>query len=188
MNIKNSCLILFLIASFFFICIFVKNEKKSIYLINEMQYREDLLFDLLIDNVSKSSNIVYDFENIKDSIFQKMSPPFLFYRYSENMCISCVNEDLSILQKEFDENKDYKVLILPDYTKSRENEIFLNNQLKDFQYMNIESSFFPMPHRINGEKMRYFAVVNSKKELQMIFFPHKGMTQLTNYYFSKIHY
>lgn len=102
------------------------------------------------------------------------------------MCISCINEDLSLLRKFCDQNNNFKVLIIPDYINTRENEIFLNNQLNRFHYMNIESAFFPMPRGENGEKKRYFGVVNSNKKLQMIFFPNKGLTQLTNYYFSKI--
>lgn len=166
---------------------FIKeNENKYVDLINEMQYKEDLFLDVLINNVSASSSIIYDFESIKDSILQNNAPPFLFYRYSENMCISCINEDLSLLRKFCDQNNTFKVLIIPDYINTRENEIFLNNQLNRFHYMNIESAFFPMPRGENGEKKRYFGVVNSNKKLQMIFFPNKGLTQLTNYYFSKI--
>lgn len=70
---------------------FIKeNENKYVDLINEMQYKEDLFLDVLINNVSASSSIIYDFESIKDSILQNNAPPFLFYRYSENMCISCI--------------------------------------------------------------------------------------------------
>lgn len=175
-----------LIVSLSYIYFLKGNEKKTICLIDEMQYKENLLFDLLIDNVSQSSDIIYNFDNIKDSIFQRIVPPFLIYRYSENMCLSCIKEDFSLLQKFCAQNNDCEVLIIPDYSKSRENEIFLNNQLRGFKYINIESVVFPMPRGVNGEKKRYFAVVNSEKKLQKIFFPHKGLTKLTDYYFSKM--
>jgi hypothetical protein len=110
----------------------------------------------------------------------------LIYRFSRYMCESCVYEDILELlnfQKDFGK---IRILVLPAaYENTRDDRIFLNSLLHDFNYQKISEDSLVIPSNEDGLK-RYFAVINETGNIEMIFFPQTGNTELTRMYFSEI--
>lgn len=112
--------------------------------------------------------------------------PILVYRYSGNMCHSCIIENLMEL-RDFQERtgKDH-ILVLPAFPEDRGGKARLNTELADFNYLNISPDSLALPiHEIEGAKP-YFAVLNSDGKLEMVFFPQAGRPEITQAYFREV--
>ena len=79
---------------------------------NEILHLE--LNQIIINQIKSSQSIIVSFEENRDTIFSLLSKNkknIILYRYSENMCSSCIQEDLSILN-EFQEKfkvEEYRI-------------------------------------------------------------------------------
>ena len=111
----------------------------------------------------------------------------LIYRYSESICGNCYNEDIAELSSFLKEIGRERILILPAFDNNRDNTIRLNNELKKFNFQNTSIDLLTIPeYRYNKSPQRYFALINEKKDIELIFFPHLGKKELTQLYFSEI--
>ena len=154
----------------------------------KMEYQLTISKYNIIDEL-KLHSLIYNFyisnkESIKEIIGNKTS--ILIYRYSKSMCRSCIHEDLheiEILQEEI--GKD-KILLLPFYPDNREGKIELTNELVKFNYINIPHDSFIIPSQNGNYMQRYFALIDSDRNLTMVFFPRSGDSNLTKTYFSAV--
>jgi len=112
--------------------------------------------------------------------------PVLIYRFAKNTCGVCIREDLSEIELLQQEIGREKVLLLPAYPNSRESRIEMSNIFNKFNYLNMTLDSFFMPIQPCGSPQRYFALIDSNRNLTMVFFPQKGETDLTQLYFSHI--
>jgi len=110
----------------------------------------------------------------------------LIYRYSSSGCSPCYMDDLSEL-KEFRKaiGKDI-TLVLPAYpTNDRNSRIRMANETMGFKYRNIPADSLLIPVH-NGVEKRYFAIIDSKGQINMVFFPVRGRPYLTRQYFREV--
>jgi len=185
MNIKNKILsitsiIIISLCVFFFVN--NKSQKKiqqnGILLIddsvvNENRYREDIL-----SSFETNKHFYFSGNNIEF--------PILIYRYSKNTCNSCIQQDQTELLQFQSEVGEKRILILPAYSNSINDQITLKNELHKFNYLNIPIDSLYIPQDEMHIRKRYFAVINSEKKMEMIFFPRLGYKELTQDYFLEI--
>lgn len=109
----------------------------------------------------------------------------LIYRFSEDMCDECINEDIKALMRSNIGTDN--VFMLPTYHLSRSNAILLNNKLAHFSHENILFYKWRFPiHRETGLEQRYFAFVNSNGNITSVFFPIKNGELFTDLYLELI--
>lgn len=183
MNIKTKLVIIVLLLySIIATCIlvfFIKSRKK----LNE--YAESIFekYEILADFVT--NDFCLDFTTDMNHIITNKN--VFIYRFSDDMCKSCIYEDLMLLRQFQSEVGYEKVLLLPAYGEDRNSQIRLSNELKNFQYKNISDKIitFPVDKQINI-KNRYMAYINCNGGIEMFFMPIKGEVELTKRYLSKI--
>ena len=102
----------------------------------------------------------------------------LIYRYCDETCDKCIEEDLQALLKFQEEIGKEFILVVPSFPESRNIKIRLHNELKDFNYIKKKED---MPIDENtGLAMRFFIFYG------YIFFPTKGIQGLTQTFFKVI--
>jgi hypothetical protein len=193
MNLKNKITGIVLVSIALFLLLFGFLENRKI----ERKKSENLLQNTIADASSDLNEILLSQVSLY-SFFTKNNSPIvnierkenekaiLIYRFSKYMCEGCVNEDILELldfQEDFGKNR---IWILPAaYEDTRNDRILLNSLLHDFNYRNIPEDSLVIPFNEEGAK-RYFAVINETGNMEMIFFPQRGNTKLTQMYFSEI--
>ena len=138
--------------------------------------------ELFLLNIHCVPEIIRSYEKIKDVYGKKNT---LFFRYVQNSCSSCLDSQLNevlIFQKEI--GKDY-VWIFPAYPNDRNSKIRLGNELAKFNYRNIPSDTLLIP-TFNGEQKSYFAWINNKNEIDMVFIPDRNDVYYTHKFFLEI--
>lgn len=154
---------------------------------NEILHLE--LNQIIINQIKSSQSIIVSFEENRDTIFSLLSKNkknIILYRYSENMCSSCIQEDLSILNEFQKENKSFNVFVTVDFVDKRENYVRFNSELEKFKHLRLDKSFLSLPKNdLLGSECRYFAVIINN-EISYIFFPIRGNIKLTKMYFDLI--
>lgn len=140
---------------------------------------------------SKQENVKFWLNNMRLSseiknYLGKTNTSILLYRYSHNMCQSCIFEDLNELYNYQQKIGKDKVLVLPAYENSRENRITLKNELEKFNYKNIHKDSLSIPLDSDGIYRRYFAFMDDEGNINMVFYPIRGRPDLTQLYFSEI--
>jgi len=123
-------------------------------------------------------------ESIHASTGNKTS--VLIYRYSKFMCNSCFLEDLQEIERLQKEVGKQKILVLPAYPDNREGRIELSKVLSKFNYVNIPLDTLIIPSISTEIMQRYFALIDKEGNLSMVFFPLRGETDLTRFYFSEV--
>ena len=190
MNINRAVIIsfFFLLTTLIFICCNCKNNNdKQNHSVGDysLNITDKTLIDYYVTMSSKvQENYLNNKQLINELIHKKES--LLVYRYSIYMCNGCIMEDLATL---FDYQtivgKD-KILVLPYFENSRENKILVMNELSRFNYKYIPDSILTIPLTSELIHHRYFAYIDEKKNMSMIFFPIRGKSELTQMYFSEI--
>lgn len=183
MNIKTKLVIIVLlfysIISTCVLFIFLKSRK------NLNEYTESITekYEIIADFVT--NDFCLDFTTNMSHIITNKN--VFIYRFSDDMCKSCIYEDLTLLRQFQSEVGYEKVLLLPAYREDRNSKIRLSNELKGFQYKNISDKVitFPIDKQINI-KNRYMAYINCNGNIEMFFMPIKGEVELTKRYLSKI--
>jgi hypothetical protein len=112
--------------------------------------------------------------------------PLLIYRYSKNVCPSCIMKDLSDLSDIQSIIGKDKVLVLPAFGNTRNDRVILANELSAFNYKNIPNELLVIPYDSVFMIRPYFAIINQKGNIEMIFFPRRNNRKLTDVYFSEI--
>lgn len=110
----------------------------------------------------------------------------LIYRYCDETCDKCIEEDLQALLKFQEEIGKEFILVVPSFPESRNTKIRLRNELKDFNYINIEKKEDMPIDENTGLAMRFFIFYPKDKESGYIFFPTKGIQGLTQTFFKVI--
>ncbi|GAB6008832.1 hypothetical protein [Dysgonomonas reticulitermitis] len=192
MNIKISPLLLFLwialtLLPAFFNIYNKKADKHTIEssVVNNLDQKENESFICYMklsaeiqDSYFKNKTSFVEFFNGKYSL--------LIYRYSKNMCNSCIEEDLSELYNYQSIIGKDKILVLPAYDDTRDDKIILMNELSRFNYKNLSGHNLLVPVDLDMITKRYFACIDSIGKISMIFFPIRGKQELTQTYFSEI--
>ena len=79
-----------------------------------------------------------------------------------------------------------RILVLPYFPEDRSSRARLNTELGDFNYQNISTDLLTIPvHEIDGAKS-YFAIMDGDGKLEMIFFPQKEHSAITQAYFKEV--
>lgn len=143
--------------------------------------KTDSITSILTDHI-KYSTLVLKNQNQLNTL---LSPNTLIYRYSEEVCEKCVQEDLEELKKLQSKIGKEHILIITSFPNHRNTFIRLNHELEHFRFKNIDS-LKDMPFNdYTGLSMRYMEFITHKKE-PLIFFPVRGKQFLTHKYFSLI--
>jgi hypothetical protein len=112
--------------------------------------------------------------------------PVLIYRYSKNICSSCVMKDLGDLaniQSIIDKNN---ILVLPAFDNTRNDRVIMANELSRFTYKNIPNDLLVIPYDSVFMIRPYFAIINQTGNIEMVFFPQRNNQKLTDAYFAEI--
>lgn len=116
-----------------------------------------------------------------DSIKKKLSSSFLkqdsivntmIYFYPGGGCQSCIDEDLQSLldyKKEFGKES---VVILTIKSDNRDDKIKLKTLFQDFKVLQLQGKDIYIPMDYIGNKCRYFALIDSNKQIRNIYFPY----------------
>jgi len=112
--------------------------------------------------------------------------PLLIYRYSFEMCWSCISEDLDLIETFQTLVGKERVLILPAYPEDRIHRIRLTNDLTQFRYRNMLSDSLSFPVDKTGAKVRYMAIMYADGTLEKVFFPRRNGIKRTKMYFAEI--
>ena len=161
-----------------FCCVIFVGCKKPAHTSQIIEYAPEIV----MEQINFSSDVYHS--SIDMLWFQKL--PIIIYRYSWNMCNSCIIDDLMEL-RDFQKRigKDH-ILVLPAYPDERKSKARLNNELADFSYQNISIDLLIIPiHETEGTKP-YFAMVNNVGKLEMVFFPKRSHTVITQAYFKEV--
>ena len=193
MNIKNNpfilslWIILTLLLVFFNVydTILNKHEVKLATLPNLKSGNDDSTLINYMAMLSEVQNSYLENKTFLEIFFDKKKS-LLIYRYAQNMCSTCIAEDLSELRNFQSEFGKSKIFILPAYENTRDGKITLMNELEHFNYKNLDAVTLPIPIDSQMLSKRYFAYINNKGNLNMIFFPINGKPELTRAYFSAI--
>ena len=161
-----------------------KSQKSVKMLESELMISEHYL----VDDLKILSLIYYDFINNKSSIKEitENITSVLIYRFSKNMCPSCIHEDLMEVDHLQQEIGKERVLLLPTYPDNRTGRLEVSNLLAKFNYVNITADLLRMPTLEGDFLQRYFGVIDKEGNLTMVFFPRRGNPNLTRLYFSEV--
>lgn len=142
----------------------------------------DITSERLLEQVFLSSKIY----NTPFYVPENYEAPKLIYRYSDSMCEGCVFEDLENL-KDFQGKigKDH-ILVFPAFNNDRRNLVRHRYELAVFNYRVLSTDSLIIPvHEIEGYR-QYFAVMNCDGKLEMVFFPKRGHSTITQAYFAEV--
>jgi len=138
--------------------------------------------ELLMSNIHFIPDIVRSYEKVKIDYGRKNT---LIIRYANNLCDNCFDsllDELLSFQEEI--GKDF-ICIFPAYPNDRRSRIRLSNDLAKFNYQNIPADSLLIP--ICGEEEKsYFAWINNKGDIEMVFFPDRNRFQHTRRYFQEV--
>ena len=146
-----------------------------------------------IDKLCYSNNVVevvrqfHKYQNKSDTLYKQVPILIYRYRYSQYICDVCIKSELDVLNSFMkDIGKDH-VWVLPALEDTRENRIKLLSILAKFNYRNIPIEDFNMPMDCAGvEVKRFFALITTEGNIDMIFFPESSTLDLTKQYLSEI--
>lgn len=145
-------------------------------------FSDSIYSNYALFNHIKYSNIVKDisFEGISKS-------NLLIYRYSSESCDKCVEEDLQMLLDFQKKTETLSVLVVSSFPKNRNTDIRLRNELRNFNYRNIEEKEDMPVNKDTGLSMRFFIYYSEEPDAKYIFFPIKGRQDLTAAFFDLIY-
>jgi hypothetical protein len=192
MNIKISPLLLSLWIALTLLLVFFNIYNKT----QDKHKVESIVSDNLNEEENESliSYMTLSAE-IQDSYFKNKTSlieffngkyPLLIYRYSKNMCNSCIEEDLSELYNYQSIIGKDRIFVLPAYDDTRDDKIILMNELSRFNYKNLSVHNLLLPLDSDMIYKRYFACIDRMGKISMIYFPVRGKQKLTQTYFSEI--
>lgn len=111
----------------------------------------------------------------------------LVYRYCDENCDKCVEEDLQILFDFQEKIGKSSVLVVSSFPENLNTNIRLRNELRNFNYRNIvEKEDMPI-NEDTGLAMRFFTYYPKDESVGYIFFPISGRQDLTNIFFNFIY-
>ena len=114
------------------------------------------------------------------------SRPLLIYRFSPNMCNSCIQEDLLLLLKYIKKIGRDRILILPDFEDTRDDRIRMQSVLADFNYINVSKEIIPFPVDKDSVSWRYMAIFDANNQVRHVFFPCSDYSKMTESYIEKL--
>ena len=114
------------------------------------------------------------------------SRPLLIYRFSPNMCNSCIQEDLLLLLKYIKKIGRDRILILPDFEDTRDDRIRMQSVLADFNYINVSKEIIPFPVDKDSVSWRYMAIFDANNQVRHVFFPCLDYSKMTESYIEKL--
>jgi len=158
--------------------------------------RTSMLEDRLIESENcrisylKLYSPIYNNYSDNKSLFQEKighKSSVLVYRFSNQMCAVCFQEDLYEIEQFQKEIGKEKILLLPAYPDDRMGMLELSNVLAEkFHYINISLASLIIPFYEDDYLQRYFAVIDKDGNLTMVFFPRLGEVNLTRKYLSEV--
>jgi hypothetical protein len=188
---KKTGLFVFLLiglGAVFFLWQYSKTE--SIYKIeNHIETNQNVISDRIKNkNLKLSEEVLNNYLKNKQFIKEKINNgfPLLIYRYSLDMCFSCILEDLSELyncQKIIGENG---IMVLPAFENTRDNRTRVMNDLEHFHFRNIPFDSLLIPLDSDKIRRRYFAVINKNENIEMIFFSESSDKKRTKAYLDEV--
>jgi hypothetical protein len=114
--------------------------------------------------------------------FRIKKKPVLIYRYAQGMCNSCIRKDLDELDNFQSQVGKDKVLILPlCFVDDRNNKIAVKEELSRFN-IDFYREELMIPLDSYNLARRYFAYIDKRGHICMIFFPINEKPELTQIY------
>lgn len=187
MNTKTNFFFLGMIICIASLCLLCKRMQKQVEKCNEtllaIQKETENMEKSFFYYMDKNADISLD----SLGLYTFPQKETLIYRFSEDMCDECINQDLSELDKCQEEIGKCHVFIFPAYDQSRNNTVYLKNKLTRFRYKNTQTNLIGFPiHNETGLRQRYFAFIDNNGEIVSMFFPIKNEQKLTQSYFRLI--
>lgn len=180
MNIKSNNLIIFLLSAIVILLALYVFQWRTTNMYNKEIYIQNQAMDNILKKFVyyQDANVDISLENLDSCTFSTKN--ILIYRFAEDMCDECIQQDLKELYSFQQIVGKHRVLILPAYDEKRNNHIFLSNILAKFKFKNISDSIIGFPiHRKSGEFARYMAYVDANGKITSIFYPTKFERSLT---------
>ncbi|MDR0603464.1 MAG: hypothetical protein LBG80_04070 [Bacteroidales bacterium] len=131
--------------------------------------------NLTITNLKLTSEIQKSYSEHKTILNEyigigESKVPLLIYRYSKNVCSSCIMKDLDELTNIQSIIGKDKVLVLPAFDNTRDDRVILANELSQFNYKNIPNELLVIPYDSVFMIRPYFAIINHTRNIEMILF------------------
>ncbi|MEM9858218.1 MAG: hypothetical protein AAF843_12710 [Bacteroidota bacterium] len=119
---------------------------------------------------------------IRDLVGYK-SDEVLIYRYPNNVCSSCVQEDLDLMKK-FKNQVGVTTIVFVTHEDTRNEHIRIANELRDINYLRIPQEELNLTQ--GGKEIeRFFGKLDSNgSSIRNIFLPSRNLSRLTLKYFA----
>ena len=169
---------LFLLLLFIFFIV-ACNKKETMKKDSTLYHSDSIFLHHVLTNHIKYSR------KVKDIPLKGINKSnLLIYRYCDETCDKCVEEDLQALLEIQAKIGKNAILVIPSFPENRNTQIRLRNELKDFNYINItEKDDMPLDE-YTGLALRYFIFYPKEQNSSYIFFPTKGQQRLTKSFFN----
>lgn len=118
---------------------------------------------------------------IRDLVGDK-TDEVLIYRYPNNVCSSCVQEDLDLIKK-FKNQVGATTIVFVTHEDTRNEHIRIANELRNVDYFRIPQKELNLTQGAK-EIERFFGRLDSSgSSIQNIFLPSRNLSKLTSKYF-----
>jgi hypothetical protein len=171
-----------LLVSNFYICLLLRSKNNELDKINKTF--KDRYYIETIENFTNLSEYKFQLNNDLNNIFRNGEELKLIYRCFNDDCLSCIIDDLETIKgnKKIDLSK---LLILPEMSIDRNEMLKKNSLFEKYNHLFLADSLLRLDHtRIYHH--RFFALLDSKGTLSMVFVPHKELPEVTNKYLNFI--
>lgn len=109
---------------------------------------------------------------------------FLFFRYNENSCGSCVDFIIPYIQRLSDEVGKEKIIILASYTENRFLKFFKKEKKIQNRFFNLSEKRLGI--ELDAKDLPYLFIMNNDKIINLAFVPQKAIPLSTERYFELI--
>jgi hypothetical protein len=153
---------------------------------NKAAQPSESLQNILMEHIERLPEVYRAHESYAGQVHDDTCA-MLVYRYSSTMCNPCYQEDLMNLREFIETTGRNRVLVLPAYPlNDRRSRMQINSEPQGIRYRNIPSDSLALPVHVDEGEKRYFAVIDARGRVGMVFFPVRGRNDLTRRYFQAI--
>jgi hypothetical protein len=173
---KQNIFLLLVILIAIAISIICANNKKKINMSFDDKHTTE-------NQKSESQNIVYQLDSVSTKLLSLANRhPILIYRFYETNCVSCINDNITILKTLFDE-EDERIVLLASYTYDRNIYVFkVQNNIKWIIY-NIPFNSFNWLTKYNMNS--YYFVLHPNNKLSDLYLAEGIISESSMLYLKK---
>ena len=141
---------------------------------------------LLTENRTLDNVELTDLNNEKVSMSSLISSPKLIYRFSDDFCKACIEDDIELLKLLGDSIGYQNIIIITDNDNARLLNIFKNTYQIESPCYNFTGCFnLKMENNSGQKKVPFFLLLDAERSIHFAFFTDED-SELTEIYMNKI--